>query len=206
MPFMALDVARLRDSDMTMLTSGDEFKAAVLLWCASWNQVPAASLPNDDRLLAGLARLDMKRWAKVREMALHGYVLCSDGKLYHPVVADKALEAWEDRQQHRLTKASERERKRQEREDRKQLFATLRAAGTVMPWNTSTSDLRQAVTDLSRGQEPDSHRQVTAKTGTGTGTGKGNKKEANASRADAPSIDPETVSYTHLTLPTTPYV
>ena len=75
MPFMALDVARLRDSDMTMLTSGDEFKAAVLLWCASWNQVPAASLPNDDRLLAGLARLDMKRWAKVREMALHGYCL-----------------------------------------------------------------------------------------------------------------------------------
>lgn len=191
MPFIPLDGERLLDSDLYLLSTGDEFKAAITLWWASWKQVPAASLPDDDRLLAGLARMDLKRWKRLRPVALRGFVLCTDGRLYHPVVAEKAVEAWDDRLKHRETKASERERKRQEREDRKQLFGTLRAAGKVMPWNTSTSDLRQAVTDLSRGQEPDSHGLVTAKTGTGTGTGTGNKKEASASRADAPSIDPE---------------
>ena len=50
--FMPLDVLRLRDSDLAALANGEEFKAAVLLWCAAWHQVPAASLPNDDRLLA----------------------------------------------------------------------------------------------------------------------------------------------------------
>lgn len=50
--FMPLDVLRLRDSDLMALSTGDEFKAAVALWCVAWHQVPAASLPNDDRLLA----------------------------------------------------------------------------------------------------------------------------------------------------------
>lgn len=53
--FMPLEVVRLRDSDLAALATGDEFRGAVLLWCASWHQVPAASLPNDDRLLAKFA-------------------------------------------------------------------------------------------------------------------------------------------------------
>lgn len=55
MPFMPLDVARLRDSDLAIEASGDEFRAAVLLWCASWNQVPAGSLPNAEQALAAYA-------------------------------------------------------------------------------------------------------------------------------------------------------
>lgn len=50
--FMPLHVSRLRDSDLAALATGDEFRAAVLLWCYSWHQVPAGSLPNDDRVLA----------------------------------------------------------------------------------------------------------------------------------------------------------
>ena len=52
---MPLDVVRLRDSGLTAKASGDEFRAAVLLWCASWHQVPAASLPDDNRQLAKFA-------------------------------------------------------------------------------------------------------------------------------------------------------
>ncbi|WP_236577873.1 YdaU family protein [Burkholderia glumae] len=52
---MPLDVVRLRDSDIAALSSADEFRSAVMLWCASWHQVPAASLPDDDRVLAQLA-------------------------------------------------------------------------------------------------------------------------------------------------------
>lgn len=37
----ALD-GRLRDSDIATKAKGDEFRCAVLLWCAAWHQVPAA--------------------------------------------------------------------------------------------------------------------------------------------------------------------
>lgn len=94
--YMPLDVVRLRDSETAVLCSGEEFRAAVLLWCAAWHQVPAASLPKEDRLLANLAGYgrDMKGWMAVRDGALRGFVECSDGRLYHPVIAEKANEAW----------------------------------------------------------------------------------------------------------------
>lgn len=96
--FMPLEVVRLRDSDLAALAAPAEFKAAVLLWCASWHQVPAGSLPADDRLLwkyAGSEGPDA--WAAVKEGALRGFVRCSDGRLYHPVVAQRALIAWEEK-------------------------------------------------------------------------------------------------------------
>lgn len=101
--WMPLDVARLRDSDLSVLASGDAFRAAVLLWCAAWHQVPAASLPSEDKLLAHLAGYgrDLDGWASVRDDALRGFVKCSDGRLYHPVVAQKAMEADEQRNKKR---------------------------------------------------------------------------------------------------------
>lgn len=108
-PYMPLDVVRLRDAEITVVSSGDGFRAAVLLWCSSWHQVPAASLPDDDRLLAVLAGYgrDLKGWAKVRAEALHGFIKCCDGRLYHPVIADKAIEAdGKRRKQQRRTVAA----------------------------------------------------------------------------------------------------
>lgn len=93
LPFLPLDVVRLMESNLFALSTGEEFKAAVALWCRAWNQVPAASVPDDDRILAHLSGAGA-RWKKVRAMALHGWVKCSDGRLYHPVVAEKAIEAW----------------------------------------------------------------------------------------------------------------
>lgn len=91
--FMPLDVLRLRDSDIAGLASGEEFKAAVLLWCVAWHQVPAGSLPDDDRLLARYSGAG-PAWRKVRDMALRGFEKCADGRLYHPVICEKAMEAW----------------------------------------------------------------------------------------------------------------
>lgn len=98
--FMPLDASRLLDSDLFALSTGDEFKAALSLWCKCWLQVPAASLPNDDRVLAHLSGAGSK-WRKVKDMALRGFVLCSDGRLYHPVVAEKAKDAWAKKQSYR---------------------------------------------------------------------------------------------------------
>lgn len=90
--FMPLDVRRLLASETWVLGTGDERSAAMCLWLESWHQIPAASLPDNQRMLAHLAQTT--KWPKVKEQALRGWVLCSDGRLYHPVVAVKALEAW----------------------------------------------------------------------------------------------------------------
>lgn len=94
--YMPLDVVRLRDSDLAAIATGDAFRAAVMLWCAAWHQVPAASLPTDDRMLARYAGYgrDVAAWSEVKDDALRGFVLCDDGRLYHPVIAEKAVEAW----------------------------------------------------------------------------------------------------------------
>lgn len=105
LPFMPLECARLLDSDLFALTTGDEFKAALALWCKSWTQVPAASMPNDERLLAKAAGVSLAEWRTVSEMALKGWTLCDDGRLYHPVVAEKALTAWVERIEHRKKSA-----------------------------------------------------------------------------------------------------
>ena len=90
--FMPLDVKRMLTSETWILGSGDERSAAMTLWLESWHQVPAASLPDNDRLLGHLSQA--KNWKRVKEHALRGWIKCDDGRLYHPVVAEKALEAW----------------------------------------------------------------------------------------------------------------
>ena len=96
MPYMPLDIVRLFDSDLYALSTGDEFKAALTLWGKSFLQVPAGSLSADDRILAHLSGAGA-RWPKVRAMALRGWVKCSDGRYYHPVVAEKARDAMKAR-------------------------------------------------------------------------------------------------------------
>lgn len=112
--YMPLDVLRLRDSDLAARLTGEEFRCAVLLWCASWHQVPAGSLPDDDVNLAqyaGFGRMTGE-WQKVKAGALWGWIKCADGRLYHPVVAEKANEAWVAKHKLAYDKLSERIRKR----------------------------------------------------------------------------------------------
>lgn len=107
--YMPLDVVRLRDSEAAVILTPEEFRAAVILWCAAWHQVPAASMPKDDRLLANLAGYgrDVNGWSAVKTGALRGFIECSDGRLYHPVIAEKAMEAW-DKKWARPDRAAER--------------------------------------------------------------------------------------------------
>lgn len=96
LPYLPLDMARLFDSEFYALSTGDEFKAGVSLWCKSITQLPAGSLPADDRMLAYLSGAGAN-WCNVKEMALHGWIKCSDGRLYHRTVAEKVVDAWNAR-------------------------------------------------------------------------------------------------------------
>lgn len=112
--YMPLDVQRLCDSDLAALESPEACWAALLLWCKAWHQVPAGSLPDDDRVLAKFTGYQRApdAWQAIREGALRGWVACADGRLYHPVVAEKANEAWFAKHRQAHEKLCERVRKR----------------------------------------------------------------------------------------------
>lgn len=92
-PFMPLETQRLISSDLVAISTGDEFKAAVILWAQSWAQVPAGSLPSDERVLARLSGYPLATWREVSGIALHGWIKCADGRLYHPLIADLVHQA-----------------------------------------------------------------------------------------------------------------
>ena len=144
--WMRLDTGRLLDSDLFALSTGDEFKAAVALWCKSWTQEPAGSLPTDDRVLAHLSGAGA-RWKRVKTMALRGWRLADDGRLYHEVVAEQVLAAWEERQEFRAEVEATNERKRRERAERAAMFRELKANGHELAWNTPTGKLRDLLRD-----------------------------------------------------------
>lgn len=177
-PFMPLDVVRLRDSDLTSLETAEAFRAAVMLWCASWHQLPAASLPNDNRVLANLAGYGrvVKEFEKEREGALRGWVLCSDGRLYHPVVAEKAVEAWRGKLERVWRTECARIKKHNQRNNLElplPEFDEWMAAGRPQGQSLSVPEDKK---DTSQGLKPTSPRSVpgeTASKGQGEGKGKG---------------------------------
>lgn len=145
--WMPLDVVRVIDSDTFGISTGDEFKTAFRLWAKSWTQVPAASLPDDDRLLAHLAGLseNMPKWKKLRAVALRGFIKCSDGRLYHPVIAEKALEAMGKREDHAEHQENIQSRQQRLRERRKAMFEQLRERGIVPAWDAKTAELERLI-------------------------------------------------------------
>jgi hypothetical protein len=98
-PSLPIDINRLLNSDFHYAASDSEWRAGVVLWLRSFHEVPAGSLPDDDVRLAGHAGFgrDVEAWRSVKSQALHGWIKCSDGRLYHKVVCLKVLEAWLDK-------------------------------------------------------------------------------------------------------------
>lgn len=84
------------------------------LWGASWHELPSASLPDDDDQLADFARCDPHKWDDIKQsvMTESGWILCSDGRWYHPVVAEIALQSWAGCKTKEQKRAADRERKR----------------------------------------------------------------------------------------------
>jgi hypothetical protein len=68
---------------------------ALRLWAKAWQQVPCSSLPNDLKKVRSWAGCEGrgKRFSQSKLDALRGFVLCSDGRLYHHKVAEAASSA-----------------------------------------------------------------------------------------------------------------
>lgn len=119
--FMPLFGHKLFASEFYTEASADEFRAGLRLWWAAWNQVPAGSLPNSDRALATLADFgrDIEAWQDVKSRALHGFIECSDGRLYHPMICAEAIESYEERLRKSKRRNDDKERLKQWREMRR---------------------------------------------------------------------------------------
>jgi hypothetical protein len=119
--WMELNIHRLFRSEMWAKATGDEFRAALKLWGESFWEKPAGSLPDDDVLLARLADYgrDVKGFESVKAMVMRGWIKCSDGRLYHPVVAETVLKAWAERLKYKEKQQAERDRKAAYRESLK---------------------------------------------------------------------------------------
>lgn len=196
--FMPLDVVRLRDSDFAAISDGDEFRAGLLLWCASWHQVPAASLPDDDTVLARLAGYGrvVKEWQKVRNGSLRGWIKCGDGRLYHPVIAEKANEAWRAKLTQRWRTECSRIKKHNQRHGTNLPFPDLDAYLDSHVSSNCPSGHFEDVPEDTPGMYPDcpSGNDIQG-TGIGTETGRSSSSSSKESThsgrdSDAPSLPP----------------
>ena len=111
--FMPLEVARLRRSKAWLICKRRPELAFYMLnlWTASWHELPAGSLEDDDDVLADAAMCPPDRWSKVRSDIMRGWSKHSDGRLYHPVVAEKVRDSWHGRLMERWRKECDRLRK-----------------------------------------------------------------------------------------------
>jgi hypothetical protein len=134
---------RILTSDLFVKSTGEEFKAAFALWCRSWHERPAASLPDDPVMLAFFACVDAETWARVSTRALHGWSRRSDGRLHHETLAPLALEAWEKRDEFRQEKENRETRQKRWRDKLKRLSGLLRDFGKQPPRGASLEKLTE---------------------------------------------------------------
>lgn len=115
-----LNVERLMASELVALSSLEVIGAALLLWSRAWKQKPAASLPDDERVIAAFAKLSVSRFRKLREEVLRGFVKCADGRLYHRTLSAEAVGAYERKIAFRKKRETDADRLRKWRETTKE--------------------------------------------------------------------------------------
>ncbi|GBQ72628.1 hypothetical protein AA103196_3115 [Ameyamaea chiangmaiensis NBRC 103196] len=105
--------------------------AAIKLWWEAWNQVPCGSLPDNEIELSVMADFgaDVKGWRKCSDLSMRGFVKCSDGRWYHPVLCAEAIEKFRFREKHEAKRGKDRERLAQWRDRQHGNGATKRASG-----------------------------------------------------------------------------
>ncbi|HWG06013.1 MAG TPA: hypothetical protein VG271_13450 [Beijerinckiaceae bacterium] len=173
-----LEFDRVFDSDTWTLWNDRERVVGLRLWCKSWHQEPCGSLPTDDRLLAKLAGYGdaVREWLKVKKAVLSGWLLCSDGRLYHPVVAEKAINKWRTKRRKENDNAADAERKRRKR---------AKSPPGQKPGNDTSSG------GSSGGQSHNVHPDIDAVEEKGREEKEEKNSEATASGAGAPSLEAE---------------
>jgi Protein of unknown function (DUF1376) len=126
--WMPIDVDRLRRSIFMGTATNEQLGAAFRLWVIAWGETPAGSLPNDPCWLANAAKIDHQRWLTEADQVLHGWIACSDGRLYHPVICEIAKKRFEQLQGRQRGAALSRQR---QKENRRKKRNSMRLAASI---------------------------------------------------------------------------
>ena len=169
--------------------------AGMKLWWEAYTQCPAGSLPDDEYALSRMADFgtDMKSWRACRDVALHGFVKCSDGRLYHPTIAVIAIKAFDLRVKADKKREADRERLRLwrlSREPETSADTSSESGGGTQ----ETGDERQSETRLETSKET-SLKRVSSEV---EGKGREVKKEREGSELRSGAAPPPTDARTEL--------
>lgn len=113
---------RLRKSRWWRRASDVARARNVMLWGEAYSAETAGSLPDDDDELAEAAGygLDAAAFRAVKAEIMEPWTLCSDGRWYHPMLCQVAMEAWSrksaTRKKEATRKAEQRARLKKQRE------------------------------------------------------------------------------------------
>lgn len=154
---MMIDIPRLRGSSFDASPDDAAWRAGLNLWMTAFHSVPAASLDDDEGTLckaSGLGR-DLRTFRKVRAAAMRGWILCSDGRWYHEVVAEMALEAWLGKLGQRLSSGAGNAKRHGTTFDPEPVRAAIEiAAGLLAELNPASKSLPKVSRHISQ-QTPD---------------------------------------------------
>ena len=126
-----LNVEKLMASELVAIATNEIIGACLLVWCRAWKQRPAASLPDDDRVIAAFARMPLARFKKARDEILRGFVKCTDGRLYHRTLAAEAVRAYALKVKFQNRREADAERLNKWREKQKETRVETRSETVV---------------------------------------------------------------------------
>jgi len=116
-----LDAERIEASDTWALANDEQKRALLMLWYRAWQQIPCGSFPDDDGVIAARIGLPLAAFQVWRTVLMRGWIKHSDGRLYHPVIAERVLTFVKSREDMARRQREARERRAKEKERLAQL-------------------------------------------------------------------------------------
>lgn len=86
-----LDIERMHQSDTWVIADARQRPLLLMLWVASWTQVPCGTLPADDALIAARIGLPLPEFKASKDVLMRGWWKASNGRLYHPVITEQVI-------------------------------------------------------------------------------------------------------------------
>lgn len=106
------DTERIKSSDTWAIASPDLRPWLLMLWMTAWDNHPVG-LPGDERAIAGQIGMPVQQFQAHRDVLLRGWQMCSDGRLYHPVLTERVMEMVTRRSKDAARMAKHRSEKKQ---------------------------------------------------------------------------------------------
>ena len=94
----------MHQSDTWAIAEARQRPFLVMLWIVSWSQVPCGTLPDDDAVIAARIGMPLLEFRDCRDVLMRGWWKATDGRLYHPVIAEQVIDMMNRKAKQRLVR------------------------------------------------------------------------------------------------------